>query len=169
MGTYRRTPGTPEPVRRNRPEQPKTTHVASTNGRARGRFPFGSLEPAIAVARVAEQVHSVAANCRHVDVRISNISGKGRERDIVHAIGGGGAAALNDAVSKHMTTAVVAAHEDESVDLTMEKMTVRRCRHLPVVVDEKLVGIVSIGDVVKHRLEQIEQEYQAMREYIATA
>ena len=55
------------------------------------------------------------------------------ERDIVHAIGGGGAAALNDAVSKHMTTAVVTAHEDESVDLTMEKMTVRRCRHLPVV------------------------------------
>ncbi len=53
--------------------------------------------------------------------------------------------------------------------MTMEKMTVRRCRHLPVVVDEKLVGIVSIGDVVKYRLEQIEHEYQAMREYITTA
>jgi CBS domain-containing protein len=48
-------------------------------------------------------------------------------------------------------------------------MTAGRCRHLPVVVDEKLVGIVSIGDVVKYRLEQIEVEYQAMREYIATA
>jgi CBS domain-containing protein len=51
----------------------------------------------------------------------------------------------------------------------MEKMTVRRCRHLPVVVDERLVGIVSIGDVVKYRLEQLEHEHQALREYIATA
>ncbi len=74
------------------------------------------------------------------------------ERDIVHAIGGGGAAALKDAVSKHMTTAVA-----------------RRCRHLPVVFNEILVGIVSIGDVVKYRLEQLEHEHRAMREYIATA
>ena len=61
------------------------------------------------------------------------------------------------------------SHEDESVDLTMEKMTVRRCRHLPVVFNERLVGIVSIGDVVKYRLEQLEHEHRAMREYIATA
>jgi CBS domain-containing protein len=90
------------------------------------------------------------------------------ERDIVHAISKGGAAALNDAVSKYMAP-VVTAHDDESVDMTMEKMTVRRCRHLPVIVNESLVGIVSIGDVVKYRLEQLEHEYQAMREYIATA
>jgi CBS domain-containing protein len=74
-------------------------------------------------------------------------------------------AALDDAVSKHMTAPVVTTDEDECVHVAMEKMTVRRCRHL----DEKLVGIVSIGDPVKHRLEQIEHEYQAMREYIATA
>jgi CBS domain-containing protein len=91
------------------------------------------------------------------------------ERDIVHAIGKGGAATLNDTVSIHMTAPVVTADEDESVDMTMEKMTVRRCRHLPVIVNERLVGIVSIGDVVKYRLEQLEREYQAMREYIATA
>ncbi len=91
------------------------------------------------------------------------------ERDIVHAIGKSGAPALTDAVSKHMTTAVVTAHEDESVDTTMEKMTVRRCRHLPVVAGERLVGIVSIGDVVKYRLDQLEHEHRAMREYIATA
>jgi CBS domain-containing protein len=91
------------------------------------------------------------------------------ERDIVHAIGKGGAATLNDAVSEHMTAPVVTAHDDESVHMTMEKMTVRRCRHLPVIVNERLVGIVSIGDVVKYRLEELEREYQAMREYIATA
>jgi CBS domain-containing protein len=92
------------------------------------------------------------------------------ERDILHAVGMmGGAAALDDAVAKHMTTPVVTTDEDECVHVAMEKMTLRRCRHLPVVVDEKLVGIVSIGDVVKHRLEQIEHESQAMRDYIATA
>ena len=91
------------------------------------------------------------------------------ERDILHAVGTGGAAALDDAVARHMTAPVVTTDEDESVQVAMEKMTVRRCRHLPVVADEELVGIVSIGDVVKHRLEQIEHEYQAMRDYIATA
>ncbi|MGQ0445430.1 MAG: CBS domain-containing protein [Beijerinckiaceae bacterium] len=91
------------------------------------------------------------------------------ERDILHAVGTGGAAALNDAVARHMTAPVVTTDEDECVHAAMEKMTVRRCRHLPVVVDGKLAGIVSIGDAVKYRLEQIEHEYQAMREYIATA
>jgi CBS domain-containing protein len=91
------------------------------------------------------------------------------ERDILHAVGTGGPAALDDALAKHMTTPVVTTVEDESVDMTMEKMTVRRCRHLPVIVNERLVGIVSIGDVVKYRLEQLEREYQAMRDYIATA
>jgi len=91
------------------------------------------------------------------------------ERDILRAVGKGGAAALDDAVSKHMTTEVLTTHEDETVDRTMEKMTVRRCRHLPVVEGGKLSGLVSIGDVVKHRLEQLEHEHQALREYIATA
>ncbi|MCI0467141.1 MAG: CBS domain-containing protein [Beijerinckiaceae bacterium] len=91
------------------------------------------------------------------------------ERDILHAVGNGGPAALDDAVSKHMTTEVLTTHEDESIDRTMEKMTIRRCRHLPVIKDGKLSGLVSIGDVVKFRLEQLEHEHQAMREYIATA
>jgi CBS domain-containing protein len=91
------------------------------------------------------------------------------ERDIVHAIAKDGAAALNDAVSKYMATPVVTAHEDDSVDMVMEKMTVGRCRHLPVVADEKLIGIVSIGDVVKYKLDQLEHEHQALCEYIETA
>lgn len=91
------------------------------------------------------------------------------ERDIVYAVGKGGADALGDPVSKHMTVQVVTTHENEHIHVAMEKMTVERHRHLPVIDGEGLVGIVSIGDVVKHRLEQIEQEHQAMREYIATA
>jgi CBS domain-containing protein len=68
-----------------------------------------------------------------------------------------------------MTAPVVTTREDEYVHIAMEKMTVRRCRHLPVVVDEKLVGLVSIGDLVKYRLAECEYEQKAMREYIATA
>jgi CBS domain-containing protein len=91
------------------------------------------------------------------------------ERDIVRAVGNRGAAALKDTVSRHMTAEVLTTHENETIDQTMEKMTNRRCRHLPVLEDGKLAGIVSIGDVVKHRLEELEHEHRAMREYIATA
>jgi len=89
------------------------------------------------------------------------------ERDIVHAIAKDGGAALNDAVSKYMATPVVT--EDDSLNMVMEKMTVGRCRHLPVVADEKLIGIVSIGDVVKYKVDQLEHEHQALCEYIETA
>ena len=69
----------------------------------------------------------------------------------------------------HMTTEVITTGEDESVHVAMEKMTNERSRHLPVISNEKLVGLVSIGDMVKHRLDECEYEHKAMREYIATA
>jgi CBS domain-containing protein len=91
------------------------------------------------------------------------------ERDIVRAIGRNGVGVMQDAVSKHMTTKVVTARMDDAIDHVMEQMTAGRFRHLPVVHDGRLVGVVSIGDVVKHRLELIESEHRALREYIATA
>lgn len=91
------------------------------------------------------------------------------ERDIVRAIGRDGAVVLDDPVSKHMTTRVVTADESECVVLVMEKMTTRRFRHLPVLKDGRLVGLVSIGDIVKFRLEEMQQEHEALKEYIATA
>jgi CBS domain-containing protein len=91
------------------------------------------------------------------------------ERDIVRAIGQGGPEALGDSVSMHMTARVITTTEDESVHSTMEKMNHGRFRHMPVVKDGKLAGIVSIGDVVKYRLAVIEHEHSALREYIATA
>jgi CBS domain-containing protein len=102
------------------------------------------------------------------DVR-GTVHGILSERDIVRAIGRGGAAALDDAISVHMTSRVITTTEDESVHATMEKMTNGRFRHVPVVKDGKLAGIVSIGDVVKYRLAAIEHEHLALREYIATA
>jgi CBS domain-containing protein len=91
------------------------------------------------------------------------------ERDIVRAVGRHGAGALQDAVSKYMTAKVVTARMDDAIDHVMQQMTAGRFRHLPVVHNGRLNGVVSIGDVVKHRLELIESEHRALREYIATA
>lgn len=91
------------------------------------------------------------------------------ERDIVRAVSAGGSDALNDPVSRHMTAKVITAGEDQSVEETMGVMTQSRIRHLPVLRDGKLIGVVSIGDVVKIRLEAIETEHKALREYIASA
>jgi CBS domain-containing protein len=91
------------------------------------------------------------------------------ERDIVRAIGRGGAIALNDAVSKHMTARVITTTENECVSAAMGKMSSQRFRHLPVVKDGKLAGLVSIGDLVKYRLAEMERQHEAMKEYIATA
>jgi CBS domain-containing protein len=90
------------------------------------------------------------------------------ERDIVRVLAEHGAAVFNDAVSVHMTTEVITTSEDESVYAAMEKMTNVRSRHLPVVRDERLVGLVSIGDMVKHQLADCQYDHKAMREYIAT-
>ena len=91
------------------------------------------------------------------------------ERDIVRAVGRHGSGALQDAVSKYMTAKVVTARMDDAIDHVMQQMTAGRFRHLPVVHNGRLNGVVSIGDVVKHRLELIESEHRALREYIATA
>ncbi len=91
------------------------------------------------------------------------------ERDIVRAIGNGGVSVLDEPVSRHMTSKVSTVAEDASIDHVMGLMTNGRFRHLPVVEHGRLVGIVSIGDVVKRHVDAIDSERQALREYIATA
>lgn len=91
------------------------------------------------------------------------------ERDIVNAIARYGVEALFDEVSRHMTSNPTVVAEDESVDATMEAMTTGRRRHLPVLRDGRLAGLVSIGDVVKYRIDEIDSERRALRDYIATA
>ena len=91
------------------------------------------------------------------------------ERDIVRAVSTAGADALQESISKHMTSKVITASEDDSVEDSMETMTQSRIRHLPVLRDGRLAGMISIGDVVKRRLETIESEHKAMKEYIASA
>ena len=91
------------------------------------------------------------------------------ERDIVRAVAREGAAALDHPVSRYMTGKVVTCTGHSSINELMEVMTERKFRHVPIVENGRLSGIISIGDVVKHRVAEIEAEHQALREYIATA
>jgi CBS domain-containing protein len=94
------------------------------------------------------------------------IAGILSERDVVRAVGQEGAGALANRVAQHMTTKVVTCMDSHRVLDVMEMMTAGRFRHVPVVRDGRLDGIISIGDVVKHRLSELESEQQALREYI---
>ena len=91
------------------------------------------------------------------------------ERDIVRALAERGAAVLHEPVSRTMTRKVSICNESETVVQIMERMTAGKFRHVPVVDQGQLIGIISIGDVVKHRLHEMERESAAMRDYILTA
>lgn len=89
------------------------------------------------------------------------------ERDVVRELARRGAEALQDKVAAIMTRDVITAGPDETIDQCLGRMTDRRIRHLPVVEGERLVGLVSIGDLVKHRIAAVEAEAAAMHAYIA--
>ena len=91
------------------------------------------------------------------------------ERDIVRTLAAHGAAALQLPLSEVMTRKVVTCTESETVSVIMERMTAGKFRHVPVVEQERLIGVISIGDVVKHRLQEMENESSALRDYIQTA
>jgi len=89
------------------------------------------------------------------------------ERDIVRAISRDGVVALSRAASHYMTTEVIFAAPTETVSVLMERMTDRRVRHLPVLREHQLAGVVSIGDVVKCQIAEARQEAESLRTYIA--
>jgi len=91
------------------------------------------------------------------------------ERDIVRALAKQGSSALDLPVGQVMTREVETCGEEDTVAAIMERMTVGKFRHLPVLRNGELVGIISIGDVVKERVGEIEAEKEAMREYILSA
>jgi len=88
------------------------------------------------------------------------------ERDIVRAFAERGPAALHEPVGQVMTRDVKTCSEDDTIESLMGRMTTGRFRHMPVVEQGKLVGIVSVGDVVKNRVEEMEREAAALRDYI---
>ncbi|MER2606215.1 MAG: CBS domain-containing protein [Siculibacillus sp.] len=97
------------------------------------------------------------------------IAGILSERDIVRALAAEGASALDRAAEAYMSAKVVTCSEKETIDQVMGRMTAGRFRHMPVVREDRLIGVISIGDVVARRIEQTEREAAEMRAYIATA
>jgi CBS domain-containing protein len=98
-----------------------------------------------------------------------HIEGILSERDIVRVLGERGAAVLDEPVSDVMTRKVVSCRQADTVAALMEMMTEGKFRHLPVVEDDKVVGLISIGDIVKWRVKEYETEQEALRDYIKTA
>ncbi len=89
------------------------------------------------------------------------------ERDIVRVIAKEGAGALNKPIAACMSAEVIFAQPEESIDLLLERMTDRRIRHLPVVRDGRLAGIISIGDLVKYKINEAQAEADGLKAYIA--
>lgn len=99
----------------------------------------------------------------------SSVDGIVSERDIVRALAVRGAAVMSEEVTAIYTADVSTVTPETSLDDVMRMMTENRWRHAPVVADGRLVGIVSIGDVVKNRMEQLETERSALSDYISTS
>ena len=128
-----------------------------------------TIEPGASLAeatRLLAQKRIGAALILGADGRLAGIIS---ERDIVRALAARGAGALNEPVSQSMTRKVETCSEGEAVSNIMERMTHGKFRHMPVADQGRVVGIVSIGDIVKHRLGEMERDSAAMRDYIMTA
>jgi CBS domain-containing protein len=91
------------------------------------------------------------------------------ERDIVRVLGERGAGVLDEPVSAVMTRKVISCKQNDTVSAIMEMMTLGKFRHLPVLEGERVVGLISIGDIVKWRVREYEAEQEALRDYIKTA
>ncbi len=129
----------------------------------------------VTIAPTASIAEAVTALCQHrIGALVVSASGREplgilSERDILHALGANGAGALDRRVEDLMTKTVVTCGPQDRVADLMALMTERRIRHIPVLRNGKLAGIVSIGDVVKNRLDEIELETTSLKAYVAGA
>ena len=128
-----------------------------------------TTQPHRTLKEVAAQLASWGVGAVVVSDAAHAVLGIVSERDVVRAIGNGSASVLEEPVSRHMTAKVTTVDESATIDQVMELMTEGRFRHLPVVENGRLVGIVSIGDVVKRHVNAIDSERRALRDYIGAA
>ncbi len=119
---------------------------------------------AIAVKTLSERkIGAVLVMSQH------RIEGILSERDVVRVMGARGAAVLDEPVRAVMTRKVISCRQADSVGEIMEMMTSGKFRHLPVLEDDRVVGLISIGDIVKWRVREFEREQQALHDYIKSA
>jgi CBS domain-containing protein len=139
-------------------------HILQAKGRS-----VTTIEPACTLCDAARLLSERRIGAVVVSDAFRPVLGILSERDIVRALAARGAEALQEPVSRSMTQKVVTCTGAVAINEVMELMTEGKFRHVPVVEGGRLVGIISIGDVVKHRVAEIEAETAAMRDYIATA
>jgi len=134
----------------------------------KGSAGITTISPDASLTEAAHELteHHIGALVVTTDGR--SIAGILSERDIVRHLAGRGGDGLADLVNAAMTSAVRTCSPTDTVEHLMEVMTEQRIRHLPVVADGELAGIVSIGDVVKHRVEALEEERRHLTDYIQT-
>ena len=128
-----------------------------------------SIEPTADLAAAARLLHTHRIGAAVIRGAGGRLAGILSERDIVRAMAEHGVDALAVSVGQVMTRNVMTCSENDSIADIMERMTAGKFRHLPVLRDGQLIGVVSIGDVVKQRVGEIEQDAEALREYIQTA
>jgi len=128
-----------------------------------------TAEPGDTIAAVAALLHSRRVGAMIVVDDAHSVIGIVSERDIVRIVAEEGGAGLSKPISACMTRDVVFADPGETVDVLLERMTDRRVRHLPVCKDHKLVGIISIGDLVKTKIAETVAEAEGLRAYISAA
>ncbi len=121
-------------------------------------------ETIAAVAQLLAVNRIGAVLCMNTDGEIAGVLS---ERDIVRGLAAHGAAVLGMPASELMTRRVVACNPGDTIASVMQRMTDGRFRHMPVMEERKLVGFISIGDVVKHRIEEVGQEVESLRDYVA--
>lgn len=126
-----------------------------------------TLTSDVTLESAARELHSRKVGALVVLSESDEVIGVLSERDVVREVARRGAKALEDRVSAAMSRAVITAHTQETVDEGLSRMTDRRVRHLPVVEAGRLIGIISIGDLVKHKIAAAEAEAAAMQAYIS--
>jgi len=126
-----------------------------------------TVAPNCLVSEAAQTLHEKRIGAALVQDAAGNIVGILSERDIVRGVALKHEACLDMTVRELMTHPLVTCAPTDSIEQIMELMTERRVRHLPVMDDGDLIGIISIGDVVKQRISEIEHESRALKQYIA--
>jgi len=127
-----------------------------------------TVGPSDTLSTVAELLHARRVGALVV-TEAERVVGIVSERDIVRAVASAGADCLQRPVSSCMTADVLFAEPGETVDSLLSRMTDRRIRHLPVCQNERLLGIVSIGDLVKSKISEVEAEADGLKAYIAAS
>jgi CBS domain-containing protein len=128
-----------------------------------------TVSPAVTVADLLSRLAENNVGAMVVTSESGSVRGIVSERDVVRALHRMGSDVLPEPVSSIMTTSVTTTTPDDSVESLARIMTESRIRHLPVIEDGRLAGIVSIGDVVKNRIDQLESERESLIGYIQSS